>query len=372
MNNDRIWLLLTRKLSGEASASELQELDLLLQQNEDALKTAEDVAAVWWMNETTDEDFLEATYLLHLKRIDAIRPGLDNKDLSGQETAVFASGLKNILTLKKLMIPAIIILIMGCCWAFFPLLDQPTPAPVVAANVKEVITPNGARSKITLPDGSNVWLNSGSRLHFKNVFDKEQREVYLSGEAFFDVVKDLQRPFIIHTDKIDVKVVGTRFNIKAYRNDKTSETSLVQGVIEVFVKSNLQKKYRLQPNEKLVLENSEQAIQPANEKNTEASNLKVAETVIQIKKLTYIKGTTTDVESSWTKNILSFEDEVFAEVANKMERWYDVSIEFKNKKWENAYLNGSFEKETLEQAMEAIKFSTGFNYTIRDKKVFIY
>ncbi|RYE19784.1 MAG: DUF4974 domain-containing protein, partial [Sphingobacteriales bacterium] len=97
-----------------------------------------------------------------------------------------------------------------------------------------------------------------------------------------------------------------------------------------------------------------------------------ATALVAIKPLTYLQGSDTDIESSWTKNVLSFEDEAFIDVARKMERWYDVNFEFKDKRWQQQFLNGSFKNENLQQAMTALKYSTGFNYTIEGRKVVIF
>jgi ferric-dicitrate binding protein FerR (iron transport regulator) len=215
-----------------------------------------------------------------------------------------------------------------------------------------------------LPDGSGVWLNAGSKLNYKKAFDGKTREVELTGEAFFDVAKDPERPFIIHTSKMDVKVLGTQFNVKAYELDKNFETSLIKGSVEISVLADPGKKYLLKPNQKLVLAKDIVASRSAIKKNGAAG--------VQIKELTYLAGTNADIESSWTRNILSFEDEPFSEVAKKMERWYDVKFEFKDKRWENEFLKGSFEKESLDQAMNALKFTTGFNFSIKDKIISIY
>jgi ferric-dicitrate binding protein FerR (iron transport regulator) len=166
---------------------------------------------------------------------------------------------------------------------------------------------------------------------------------------------------------MDVKVLGTQFNVKAYEQDKNFETSLIKGSVEVFLNKDPSKKYHLKPNQKLVLAN----VVSDNGRNTGITRV-AEEPLIIIKALTYINGTNNDVESSWTRNILSFEDESFSEVSKKMERWYDVKFEFRDKRWENEFLSGSFEKESLDQAMNALKFSTGFNFSINNKIISIY
>ncbi len=367
MNNDRIWILLTRKLSGEASLTELQELELLLSHQPQSGEAVKNVSAWWAIDETKDTEFMEATYLLHLQRMKEKGVPLNTDEPVLQEAAVFNEPAKKTSPFPKIAIAVMVMLLFFSTWFFFKTEKNIAfKKPMVSS--EEVLTHNGSRTKILLPDGSNVWLNSGSKLNYGKNFETGKREVYLSGEAFFDVVKNPLRPFIIHTAAIDVKVLGTRFNVKAYADDKTTETSLIRGSVEVYLKNNPSKKYVLKPDEKLVLLNEvlKEKIKP-----NKISTIAV-QPVVQIKALTYLKNSETDIETSWTKNILSFEDEEFAEVAKKMERWYDASFEFRNKQLEQQYLSGSFEKESLEQAMKALKFSTGFNFKIEGKKILIY
>ena len=374
MTNDRIWILLARKLSGEASSTELEELKQLSACSPQEEKTVEEVASWWSLDPGADTDFLEATYLAHLERMKDRGFYLSEHPVVNQEDIVENNLLpveaKGNFPVRRLLVSAVFLSILAVCWVFFKPLPPATRAATTAKSA-EVATRNGARSKILLPDGTNVWLNSGSKITYSKDFDTGlSRQVYLTGEAFFDVVRNEKRPFIIHTAKMDIKVLGTRFNVKAYTEDKTTETSLIKGSVEVFLKSNPARKYRLMPNQKLVLLNDLPA--DAAEKVVDVALPKAAVSVIEIRPLTYLQGTDTDIESSWTKNILSFEDESFIEVAKKMERWYDVQFEFKNKRWEQEFLNGSFEKESLEQAMKALKYSTGFNYKIEGHKIMIF
>ncbi len=370
MNNDRIWILLTRKLSGEATQTELDELLLLLGNAHEADKIIEEISDFWYSNPNTDNEFLQATYFLHLERMKSKGIYLTDEEQGlNEQEADLPSGKKGVAPFKKFIISAMFVIVMISSWLLIKQKQDTTVAqkPIIPV---QVLTQNGSRTKLLLPDGSNVWLNSGSKITYNKDFEKgDLREVNLTGEAFFDVVKNAKRPFIIHTAKMDIKVLGTRFNVKAYKDDKTTETSLIKGIVEVYLKNNPAEKYLLKPNQKLVLLND------APEKIARSANIKTRSEAAEqgiIKPLTYLEGSETDIESSWTKNILSFEDESFVEVAKKMERWYDVSIEFKNKRWEEKFLNGSFEKENLEQAMKAIQFSTGFKFKIEGEKVFIY
>ena len=367
MNNDRIWKLLTRKLSGEATLTELQELELLVSRFPASEKMVTSVSDSWASGNATDSEFLEATYLQHLERmktkgflLSSDEPVLD------ENNAAYLTTPNSLFSFKKMVIASIVVILIASVW-----LLSKQPKQVLAQQKKDaigqVVTDKGSRTKMQLPDGSNVWLNAGSTLNYSKNFDTDLREVYLSGEAFFDVVKNPKQPFIIHTSKMDVRVLGTQFNVKAYEQDKTFETSLIKGSVEVFLKNDPNRKYVLKPNQKLVLQN-----ELPGKINTHTSKSTKELPNIQLKELAYVNGTDIDIETSWTKNILSFEDEAFSEVAKKMERWFDVIIEFKGKKWEEQFLSGSFENESLEQAMTALKFSTGFNFKIEGKKIIIY
>jgi Fe2+-dicitrate sensor, membrane component len=215
-----------------------------------------------------------------------------------------------------------------------------------------------------------VWLNAGSKLIINEDFGESLREVTLTGEAFFDVAKNPDKPFIIHTPAVDIKVLGTQFNVKSYPSDKTTETSLLRGSVEVVVKKRPDEKYVLKPNEKLVVLNEE--ITSPEKNNDWPANRNSNENIIAIKSLTYQQGDTTAIEAAWVRNKLSVKDEPFIELARKMERWYDVAFEFRNKWLEEAFITGSFENETLEQALEALRFSFDFKYRINGKTVIIY
>lgn len=367
MVNDRIWTLLSRKLSGEASNTELEELDKLCAQSPNVEQRIKSITG-WWMTPAeTDVDFMEATYLQHLERMKQQELTIQNDENYLDEPAVlmrpskaFSKNYKKIFTGSLLLL----VLVTSGLLVF----KKNSSAELKAQAYSEVKTQNGNRSKILLPDGSGVWLNSDSKLTYPKEFNKNSREVYLNGEAFFDVVKNPACPFIIHTDKINVRVLGTRFNVKAYKNDRTTETSLIRGSVEVFLVQDPKKKFLLKPNEKLVLQNNIQPLMPYKK----SANRPAPTALAELQPLTYMKGNGEDVETSWTRNILSFEDEPFAEVAHKMERWYNVQIVFKNKKWGQQYLSGSFELEDLEQALQALSYTTGFHYTIEGNKIFIY
>ena len=229
----------------------------------------------------------------------------------------------------------------------------------------EVMAKKGARSRIILPDGTQVWLNSDSKIQYDKSFDDTIREVTLDGEAYFDVVKNPKRPFIVHTSNIDIRVLGTAFNVKSYSQEKTIETTLIHGLVEVTDKNEPQlSKIILRPKEKLVFnkletdfeKNDKTTVKPVIEKNAIVPLSKnVADTALK--------------ETSWIYNRLDFDGDTFSELAVKMERWFNVKIRFKDEKVANERLHGAFEDESLEEALKVLQLITTFTYKLNNNEL---
>lgn len=277
---------------------------------------------------------------------------------------------RRILWGSSIMAAAVLVFIL-----FFTRSAEVTEGLPKAAK-SEVSTKNGSRSKITLPDGTQVWLNSDSRLVYDNEnFAAGIREVTLTGEAYFDVVKNTAKPFIIHTKKINIKVLGTAFNVKAYPEDKQTETSLIRGSIEVTIKNRPNDKIILSPNEKLIVENNEVVSRKAKAVPVAARTELTADTVppqVSVNKLVYNPADNSIAETAWVNNRLVFRDESFEAVALKMERWYNAEIEIQGDELKQLRLNGIFMNETVNQALDALKISFAFKYRQEGQKIIIY
>lgn len=237
----------------------------------------------------------------------------------------------------------------------------------------EITTRNGSRTNMLLPDGTQVWLNAGSRITYDKNYGTTTREVNLTGEAFFDVAHNSGKPFVIHTARVDIKVLGTRFNVKSYPTDKTTETTLIRGSIEVSIKDRPTEKIILKPNEKLVVANDDSTLHrkiPDHPDHVIASD----ESLVSIRKPTYESTTGAVIETSWVDNKLIFQDERFGDLARQMERWYGVVIRFSNSKEEELRFTGIFANETIQQALEALKLTgaSPFNYTMNENIITIH
>lgn len=208
----------------------------------------------------------------------------------------------------------------------------------------ELSVPVGKRYHIRLSDGTMVYINSGSRLRYPvNMHHANTRDVFLIGEGYFEVAKDSLRPFIVHANnEMEVKVLGTHFDVRAYPDDQLMKTSLAEGKVEVTLKSS--------PNRKAVLMPGQAASW-----TKEGAVLEVASVNL-------------DNEMAWIRNKLLFIDEPFAVVLKKIERSYGVRVESNIQGLDTIRFNGDFdiETETVDDVMSAFSATGYFNYTKRN------
>ena len=368
-----IWNLIAKKLAREAGPEELRELEDLLRRNPELHYPIQTVADLWEHTSPTDKHLAEEAFNRHLDRIDRL-----NIDYTPTLTIVTDYEPQRRATFRRkavLLIPGALIL----TGVIFLLNTHPSQQAAVAALARpvtptsqEITTNSGSRTTITLPDNTKVWLNAGSHIQYgKDFTTGENREVSLTGEAFFDVAPDAAHPFIIHTRKVDVRVLGTRFNLKSYPTDKTTEATLIRGSIEVSIHNRPSDKIILKPNEKLVVNNDDSLSLHKAPRRREVR----PESLVVISKPTYEQHSGAIIETSWVDNKLIFQDEEFSDLAKQMERWYGVSIRFDDARLQELRFTGTFEKETIRQALDALKLTAQtirFDYTIEGTMITIH
>lgn len=199
-----------------------------------------------------------------------------------------------------------------------------------------ITTPNGAKTSYTLPDGSSVWLNSGTTISFPVKFG-EKREVQLTGEAFFKVTKNGKR-FTVLTEYGEVEVKGTSFDVNAYAGEDLFETTLVEGSVAFKVKGS----------------------------DNEVS-LKPGEQIVKTPDGFVIKKVDTKYFTSWKDGKLLFYREPFPSFIKKLERWYNVKIEYSDPKLDKLWYTGKIEMEGISEVMEMISKSTSISYHYNKK-----
>lgn len=229
-----------------------------------------------------------------------------------------------------------------------------------APRVETFAVQSGEKRSLRLPDGSQVILNGESSLVLSDAFTTGNREVTLTGEAYFDVAQNASRPFIIHTASMDIKVLGTAFNVRAYPDEASDETSLIRGKVQITLKKagNQVKDYVLLPMQKLVVSKNRQADSVYGVALNKPPHIDSLQKNRQINHLS---------ETAWTENKLAFNNETLETVAAKMEKWYGITIVIKNDDLKSIPYTGSFDGETLEKVIAAIQYSIPMiHYTMED------
>jgi ferric-dicitrate binding protein FerR (iron transport regulator) len=210
-----------------------------------------------------------------------------------------------------------------------------------------------------LPDGSKVWLNADTKISYDKSFNNKTREIELNGEAFFDVVHDAGRPFIIHTEKADVKVLGTAFNIRNYKDEDLLETSLIRGKIEVILSGNTENKIVLKPSEKLSITKNVISKQ---------INTPIAE-IITLSHVTIQDSMV--AETSWINNKTVIIDKPLYEIAAELERQFDIKSIFKSETAKNYRYTIHLEDKSLDQIMQILQLSKKIDYKIENNELII-
>ena len=219
--------------------------------------------------------------------------------------------------------------------------------------MNQLVIPYGNQSRVVLSDNTVVWLNAGSRLIYPTLFNNKTREVMLSGEAYFEVASNPEKPFIVNTMDLEIKVLGTRFNISAYAEDNVIQTVLKEG--SVAIRRNgahlFEKSIVIQPNQMATF----------NRTNSDTKIYKV----------------NADAYTLWTKGLISFEEVDFSRVIKQVERFYNISIIFSDRQNEIMRISGKLDlKQSRKEVMEYLEkvSSTRFEqvnenqYTIKQKK----
>ncbi|QEC75626.1 FecR family protein [Mucilaginibacter ginsenosidivorax] len=350
MEQERIIQLLTRKLAGEATSQELLELNELLALFPEALYYEEVLNQITFKEELQEEIDIDEAFALHEQKY--------GHEFADNDQKLPVTNLKKRFVTRWLVAASLITI---SSFAVYLLYRSKKNNNVSYTPDMEIVCGKRMRKKIMLPDGTSVWLNTNSKLQYDDaMLSKDRREVRLYGEAFFDVAKDKKHPFIIHTEKIAVKVLGTAFNIKAYPGEAVTETTLIRGLIELSLNSDPQRKILLRAKEKLALKESVQNEPIDKTTAPPIHNKLVIENVepVEISNKDYIE------ETSWLQNKLVFKDESFEELVPKLEKWYNVTFKINNKTAAGYRFTGIFENETLTQALTEMQIIRPFKFKI--------
>lgn len=370
MKEDSIALLLSKKLAGEASEKELEALQQWLQEHPEKAFTYEIINGIKEDKDSTDEE-LRAPETWARNSWNKLQLAMNEPELAVIPSQVTDPKEDRETPVQKFhwysvaaAIAAITLLASG--YFYWNRTGKPT-VNEIARN--QVFMKRGNRFSVKLPDGSLIWMNSGSKLTYGDSFTKGNRDVYLEGEAYFNIQKDEAHPFIIHTQKMDIKVLGTVFNVKAYPEDQMTEAALLSGKISVNIKGGEAQYNRdivLQPAQKLVVNNSANLDQ-----HFSTDELMDASSPISIVPIHSVAGNAICDEVGWVYNKLIFKDQTFQALAVRMERWFDVNIYFEDNSLKTETFNGVFENENITEALKALQLATDFSFRHEGNNIYL-
>ncbi len=367
MLHDRTWVLLGRKMTGEARPEELRELEEILKHDPELYFSLHAIAELWHRNPPDTSAELQEAYQIHLQRMKdrGIPPPADLIQPIDQEELTDVPPPRNIPT-TRMLIGFIAVSLIAFVIYVTAALVMPDPRPGPASN-SEISTPRGSKTSLTAPDGTRIRLNSGSTLSYGKNFGDKVRELTLSGEAWFEVTRKLSKPLIVHTTSMDIKVVGTRFNIKSYPEDHSAEAILLQGSIEATLNNMKGRKINMQPNEKLTIRNRLPESTDSSSSEIQAAN----ETMINLVQLSRPAADTIIPELAWLNDMLIFNDISFKELTGILGRWYDLDFQFEDHSLETLNFTGSFTHQPFTAVLDSLRFSNRFKYRVQQKTVFI-
>ncbi|MEI7501703.1 MAG: FecR domain-containing protein [Paludibacter sp.] len=231
---------------------------------------------------------------------------------------------------------AAIIIVLGSIY-FLKLLS---PSNNPKDEFYSITVPYGAKSKVTLSDSTKVWLNSGTTIKYSYIFKDKVRKLLLNGEAYFEVAKMKGVPFIVETNRLDVKVLGTKFNVVSYSEDNKINVTLLEGSIALKIDNDKNNEIRLVPNKSATFDKSSNKLE--------------------------IKDVDGSLSNKWSDGIIVFDDEKLEQIARRLEREYNVKIELTNASLSDSHFYGVFNKDqSIKEIFDIITLNNQLQYQMK-------
>jgi transmembrane sensor len=338
---NRISYLFKKYLNGTCSKDEAQEIVSILEGCENDISLSGEASTQWHiLNNNPEDDLVPIENRLILNRIlDQLhhRIRLNEEEISGKHS--IEKKLFTIFT-KAAAVLILPLLVYSIYLTSFKT-SSSANKQVVWQTVK---TPAGMQTDFLLPDSSHVWLNSGSVFKYPIRFDKDKRQVEMTGEAFFDVVKDPSHPFLVKAGKMNIEVRGTRFNVINYPDETLTELILESGSVRLF-------SGKYEDNKTIA------NIKPGQHALLDIANNKLLVRYVDVEKYT-----------AWKEGILIFKDDQMDEVVRKLDRWFNVDIILLSPELKEYVYTATYRNETLPQILELLKISAPIKYCITERE----
>ena len=295
----------------------------------------EEAAVKQWMEESAEN---RLAFLKERKLFDAMLL-LGNEEIIKTGKKRFSINLSSLRT-ELIKIAAVVAITLGGSYFYY----QSSLEKELMA-MQTITVPAGQRINITLVDGTNVWLNARTSLSYPVKFGKNNRQVVLDGEAYFDVTKDKSKPFIVQTDNYNVEVLGTQFDVNAYSETGEFETTLMSGSVKVASASDSTQKITLKPNNKVFLQDGKLHVTAVDDYNP----------------------------YRWKEGLICFKNETFTSIMKDFEKYYGLTIQVKNKNVFKYVYTGKFRQtDGIDYALRVLQKDIKFTYQRDDENQIIY
>jgi transmembrane sensor len=334
LNNtiNNIDILIGKVISGNATSEEIAQLETWKSESLENVKIFDKSVKVWEISKSgiSDNDLKKDKQTVD----DSIKLYLTQKVRKIQRQSVLYK------------IAAILAFPMALAISFYYFSSR-TKSVEQTRQICEIISPKGHISKCILPDGTEVWVNTGSTITYDAAtFNHKTREIILSGEAYFDVARNIDKPFIVNTTIASINVTGTSFNIKSYPESGIFETVLSEGSIEMMLNGSAQKTVQLVPGERAMFDINKKGIS--------------------------IQKVDSEIFSAWRNGEIIFKDATLNDLIKELERIYNIRFQLKDKQLGDFRFRGMFSyNNNLIDALEKIKRTSGIGYYIENKEVWL-
>lgn len=334
MIDPSIWKIIQRKITDRCSQAERQRLEEWMQKDPENEKLVTGLEEIW--EKTPDEKFQvdveEAWDKFHHREMSSTNQVSYQQSRSGGQS----------LAVKFMRVAAVVLIVALSGLLVWQYSEK---SPTNSANhgdfyvMQDLVTKQGERARVKFSDGTSVILNAASALRFPQKFGGPKREVYLDGEAYFEVAHNNKRPFIVHTQGADVEVLGTEFNVRAWDEDADVGITVRQGKVSVSAKSN-----DSDNPEPVILTRGQHSTVEKGERPTAAQNVEIKQYLL------------------WLNGGMSFNDTPFSQVVRQIERRFDVQVIVHDKQLLTVPLTASLQEANLEKVLKVISASMEIDY----------
>ncbi|MEQ9287838.1 MAG: DUF4974 domain-containing protein [Cyclobacteriaceae bacterium] len=342
--------LIDKFLRNECSPEEEQQVSQYLLESQDGEDIQQLMQHVWDAQDDETENDVDKKRLFEgiiNDIIDEKVPTIDVHQKALAESPVKDKLHQMSVANRWVKVAAVILLALGLTYVFYSM-NETTVTPVQVASEIEKYNPSGQRSRIVLRDGTKIFLNAESKITYSDQeYGVEFREVYLEGEAYFEVAKNPDVPFLVKTAKLSTTALGTAFNVRAFKDENRTQVSLAEGKVKVVQMGETREASAgiiLSPDEEVIFESdnmSKRAFDP-------------------------------NRVLSWKDGVIYFQETDFQEAIETLERWYNVKFEIRNlENLDGLKGTGTFKNETLENVLKALSYSLEFKYEINQDNVII-